>query len=56
MLFFRPKDLIDIERMLSIQGAAFDRSFVRANIADMVGEDDARVTKWDEITERVPLS
>lgn len=55
LLFFRPKDLIDIERMLNVQGGSFDRSFVREHIAEMVGDDDVRVAKWDEITERVPL-
>jgi hypothetical protein len=49
MLFFRPKDLIDVRRMLEVQGARFDRGFVRAAVVEMVGEDDARVTKWDEL-------
>ena len=55
LLFFRPKDLLDIERMLRIQGAAFDRTFVTQALVDML-EDDPRITKWDEICRRVPPS
>lgn len=40
MLFFRPKDLIDIESMLAVRGAAFDRVFVRDALVDMLGEDE----------------
>jgi hypothetical protein len=52
MLFFRPKDLIDIERMLQVQGPRFDRAFVRNALVDML-EEDERITKWDEICTRV---
>lgn len=52
MLFFRPKDLLDVERMLRVQGDAFDRSFVRDALVDML-EEDARIPKWDELCERV---
>lgn len=53
MLFFRPKDLIDVERMLAVRGPSFDRAFVRASLVEMLG-DDARIAKWDEICGRVP--
>lgn len=53
MLFFRPKDLIDIARMLEVRGARFDRAFVRAALVEMLG-DDERITKWDELDARVP--
>jgi hypothetical protein len=52
MLFFRPKDLVDIERMLEVQGAAFDRGFVRDALVDMLGQDE-RITRWDELCARV---
>lgn len=54
LLFFRPKDLLDIERMLQIQGAAFDRSFVRHALVEML-EDDPRIAKWDALCERNPI-
>ncbi len=43
-----------IERMLQIQGSAFDRSFVRKSLTDMLGESDTRVEKWDAICGRNP--
>ncbi len=52
MLFFRPKDLVDVERMLQVQGEAFDRTFVRAHLVDMLGADE-RIRTWDEICSRV---
>jgi hypothetical protein len=53
MLFFRSKDLLDIERMLSVRGADFDRAFVRLALVDMLGEDE-RITVWDQLCARVP--
>jgi hypothetical protein len=53
LLFFRPKDLLDIERMLQIQGTAFDRGFVREALVDML-ETDPRIEKWDSICEKNP--
>ena len=50
MLFFRPKDLLDLERMLALLGSSFDRSYVRQWLIDMVGSEDSRVAKWDELT------
>lgn len=53
MLFFCPKDLIDVERMLGVRGAAFDRAFVRDALVTMLGEDE-RLPRWDAICARVP--
>lgn len=54
MLFFRPKDLLDVERMLGVRGASFDRAFVRAALVDML-EEDERIAKWDALCARVPV-
>jgi hypothetical protein len=54
MLFFRAKDLVDVERMLMVQGVAFDREFVRAALVDLLDEDE-RIERWDEICARVEL-
>lgn len=48
MLFFRPKDLIDVERMLQVRGGAFDRAFVRDALLQML-EEDERIDRWDAI-------
>jgi len=53
MLFFRPKDLIDIVRMLEVRGSDFDRTHVRSALVEMLDEDE-RISKWDELCARVP--
>ena len=55
MLFFRPKDLTDVHRMLEVQGRAFDRAFVRRMLVEML-DDDARIAKWDELCHDVTES
>lgn len=52
LLFFRAKDLVDIERMLQVQRGAFDRAFVRAALVDLLDEDE-RIERWDELCARV---
>ncbi len=49
LLFFRPKDLVDLQRMIAVQGPRLDTAYVRRNVAAMMGEDDERVAKWDEL-------
>lgn len=51
MLFFRSKDLVDLERMLEVRGKDFDRAFVRQALVEMFGEDD-RIEKWDALCAR----
>jgi hypothetical protein len=54
MLFFRPKDLLDVERILQIRGSGLDRDFVRRALVDMLGED-PRVAQWDALCDRNPV-
>jgi hypothetical protein len=49
LLFFRPKDLLDLERLLAIMGADVDVAYVRRSVAEIVGEVDQRVATWDEL-------
>lgn len=49
MLFFRGKDVSDVERLALFQGEALDRAYVRGWLVDLVGEGDARVQRWDGI-------
>lgn len=51
LLFFRGKDLVDLERLVAVR-PDLDRSYVRRAIAEMMGEDDERVRRWDEIVAR----
>lgn len=48
MMFFRRKDLADAEAVLRAQGS-LDLSRVRATLVDFVGEEDPRVSEWDDL-------
>lgn len=47
MLFFRPKDRLDVERLIKVQGDALDVGYVRRWLVEMMGEDDERVAALD---------
>jgi hypothetical protein len=49
MLFFRAKDLRDLERLLVVQGSRFDQAFVRGALVDMLGADAEQVAAWDRL-------
>jgi len=54
MLFFRGKDVVDVERVVAAGRKALDREYVREWIIACVGGDDARVQKWDELCSAIP--
>jgi hypothetical protein len=54
LLFFRGKDIVDIERLLVLQGPHLDRDYVRRWLVDSVGEEDERVQKWDALCATFP--
>jgi hypothetical protein len=49
LLFFRGKDIVDLERLIAIQGDALDVGYVRTKIVEMMGEEDERVEAWDRL-------
>jgi hypothetical protein len=49
MMFFRRKDLADVEAMLRDQGATLDRSFIRAKLLELVGAGDERLRELTAI-------
>jgi hypothetical protein len=49
MMFFRGKDLVDLERLLGSLGPKLDARYVRRWLVETMGEDDERVRKWDEL-------
>jgi hypothetical protein len=49
LLFFRSKDIADLERLVGTQKGRMDTAWVRKWISDMMGDDDPRVSKWDEL-------
>ncbi len=51
LLFFRPKDLLDLERLVETS-AALDVHQVRQLMVETMGADDERVRAWDDIVMR----
>ncbi len=49
LLFFRGKDVVDLERLIAVQGSAIDANYIRTRIIDMLGHDDPRVETWDRL-------
>ncbi|MCB9689749.1 MAG: hypothetical protein H6738_21715 [Alphaproteobacteria bacterium] len=49
LLFFRGKDVVDLERLVALAGSSLDRDYVRRWIVDCMGDDDVRVREWDRI-------
>jgi len=54
MMFFRRKDLADVEAVMRVQGNALDRRFVRRKLIDLIGPDDERIREFDLIDRDVP--
>lgn len=49
LMFFRGKDVVDLERLISNQGKKLDAPYVRRWLVETMGADDDRVEKWDEL-------
>lgn len=49
MLFYRPKDLADVGRLLQIQHGRIDVAFVRRWLVEMLGQSDPRIAAWDHL-------
>ena len=48
LLFFRGKDRVDLERLVAVS-PGLDRDYIRRWLVNMMGENDERVIRWDEI-------
>lgn len=53
MMFFREKDLVDLRKILTNQGAAFDRDWVREQLVEIYGTRDTRIICLDELLAEV---
>lgn len=49
LMFFRRKDLADVEAILRDRGADIDRDAIRRALAGLVGDDDERVRAFEAI-------
>ncbi len=49
LLFFRSKDIADLERLLAVYGDKMNCAYVRKHISAAMGEDDPRTQTWDRL-------
>jgi len=49
LMFFRAKDIVDLQRLIAVMGTKLDSMYVRRHVVSMMGEDDERVSRWDEL-------
>jgi hypothetical protein len=49
MMFFRQKDLVDIQSVLRSQGASLDRAWVEESLLALYGSRGPRITRWREL-------
>jgi hypothetical protein len=56
MMFFRRKDLADVEQILRTQGTQLDRVWVRKQLETLYGTRDPRLSQWDEIVRDVGVT
>ena len=54
LLFFRTKDVLDIERLVAFLGPRFERDYVQRWLVDLVGPDDERVGRWERLVRETP--
>lgn len=47
LLFYRPKDINDVERLVRFQGTNLDREYVHRWLEDLVGKEDPRMATWE---------
>ena len=55
IVFFRGRDLVDVEKMLRFQGPHFDRDWVRERLVEIFGPRDPRIPAWDELVAETPI-
>jgi predicted nucleotidyltransferase len=56
LMFFRRKDIADLEMILRSQGRQLDRIWIREQMVEMFGRRDPRVSTWDELVTEVPVA
>lgn len=54
-MFFRLKDLADVEAILHFQRERLDRHWVLERLSEIYGSRDPRITRWVELTEANPV-
>ena len=53
MMFFRRKDVADVEQILRSQGSQLDRDWVLQQLLEIYGRGDPRVSQWEELVREI---
>ncbi len=53
MMFFRRKDLADVEQILRVQGKAIEQDWVLQQLIDLYGQHDPRISQWKSLVDEV---
>jgi hypothetical protein len=49
MMFFRRKDIADVEQILRTQGPQLDRDWILERLAELYGSHDPRLSQWEDL-------
>jgi hypothetical protein len=55
MMFFRRKDIADVEQILRTQRESLDCAWIERQVAQLFGDHDPRVSQWNELRKEVGL-
>ena len=55
MMFFRRKDIADVEQVLRMQGRLLERSWIRDQLEILYGARDPRLSQWDELDQQIQV-
>ena len=53
LMFFRRKDIADIEQILRIQEKSLDCAWIEEKLATLFGRHDPRVSQWNELRREI---
>jgi hypothetical protein len=53
MMFFRRRDLADVEQILRTQGEKLDRQWIAAQLVTLYGNRDPRIAEWKELVQEI---
>jgi len=56
MMFFRRKDIADVEQILLTQGESLDSAWIERHLEQLFGRHDPRVSQWNELRKEAGLS
>ena len=56
MMFFRRKDIADVEQILLTQRELLDSAWIGQHLEQLFGRHDPRVSQWNELRKEAGLS